>query len=167
MLGAIRHFFLSALLANLATTVSAEEIPLGGRYDGVAERFNRVAGKMKLDVRLERRECKADVLCRYTFNASILGHGSAIDIGQPTLETMLFTHDCSAADAIVLRDAAAVFVKMFGAGAASSADLDRLASRVAGEAGGQTTVVIGGVEFTNSATSCTLLIARPLREPSR
>jgi hypothetical protein len=60
-----------------------------------------------------------------------------------------------------------VFVKMFGAGAASSADLDRLASRVAGEAGGQTTVVIGGVEFTNSATSCTLLIARPLREPSR
>lgn len=151
---------LPALIWSAA--LAHDEKPLGGRYDNVADRFNRTAEKGGLAVRLTRGGCKQDVLCHYSLGGSISGHGSAIDIGKPMLETMLFNHECTPTDAAVIRDAAAVFVRLFGRGSAGPALLDRLAAHVAREDDRQQAVTIGGVEFTNSPIPCTLFVARPL-----
>ena len=135
---------------------------MGGRYDNVAERFNLVAMKANIAVRMTRGECE-ERYARWTYSLSgtVTGHGSGVDVGQPALETMLFNHNCSKADAAIIRQAAAVFVLLFGRGIAGQQPLDRLESFVATEDDRQQALTIGGLEFTNGAAACTLLVARP------
>jgi hypothetical protein len=153
------------LLPIMASGIASalEEKPLDGdRYDQLADHFNQVAQQVGVDLRLVRDNCTSET-CTYSFAGGLSGNAEAIDDGDPMLKTITFVHRCSAADAAVLRDAARVFVKLFGEGDDNQDAelLDELGEHISQQDDRKSVVTIDGVEFTNSGTSCTLLVARP------
>ncbi|MEZ5850388.1 MAG: hypothetical protein R3D68_07040 [Hyphomicrobiaceae bacterium] len=153
------------LLAFASSIAWSQEMPLGGKFSDLKERFNHAAATAHLDVKLDIRTCEfSGSLCPVSFNGRGLGHVTKVE-DRDQVETFLLIHACDQRDGELLADVARIFVRLFGAKSApATPKFSALANSISGVLPEKRTrLVIGGVEFVNSRISCTLFVGRPQR----
>lgn len=144
--------------------VSAQEIPLGGRFEEVHNRFNEKATQLGVAVRMATAQCNAKSQCNFILQNDVKGHVTAVDDNQPTLETIMIFYNCKSSQTTTIAETVTVLSSLYGRPTPEDARaLDELRRHLTTDRGHRA-FQIADLEFLHSATTCNLVVARPRKQ---